>query len=159
MEFSKTGLREDVVLMMLSNTLKEIASDYGVFVYTGTQVSRGWEKAQFRNENFLAGSKAIADKIDFGIIGIKLTDEDKEKIEPLLLADGIDKKPNIVLDVYKNRRGRIVNAKIFVDFDYGTCRRTDLIMTDTNFNKWNMGVGRVEYSYKIQDLLDVKTNE
>ncbi len=159
MEFSKTGLREDVVLMMLSNTLKEVASDYGVFVYTGTQVSRGWEKAQFRNENYIAGSKAIADKIDFGVIGIKLTEDDKEKIEPLLLADGIDGKPNIVLDVYKNRRGRIVNAKIFVDFDYGTCRRKDLIMTDTNFNKWNMGLGRVEYSYKIQDLLDVKTDE
>jgi replicative DNA helicase len=159
MEFSKTGLREDVVLMMLSNTLKEVASDYGVFVYTGTQVSRGWEKAQFRNENYIAGSKAIADKIDFGVIGIKLTEDDKEKIEPLLLADGIDGKPNIVLDVYKNRRGRIVNAKIFVYFDYGTCRRKDLIMTDTNFDKWNMGLGRVEYSYKIQDLLDVKTDE
>ena len=155
MEFSKTGLREDVVLMMLSNTLKEIASDYGVFVYTGTQVSRGWEKAQFRNENFLAGSKAIADKIDFGVIAIKLNAEDLEKIEPLLLADGIHELPNIVLDIYKNRRGRIVNAKIFRKFDYGTCRTQDLIMTDTNFNKWNLGAGRIDYNFEKQDLLDI----
>jgi len=155
MEFSKTGLREDVVLMMLSNTLKEIASDYGVFVYSGTQVSRGWEKAQFRNENFLAGAKAIADKIDFGIVGIKLNEEDRERIEPLLLEDGINEMPNIVLDIYKNRRGRIVNAKIFRKFDYGTCRTKDLIMTDTNYNKWNMGVGRIDYPFEIQDLLDV----
>ena len=155
MEFSKTGLREDVVLMMLSNTLKEIASDYGAFVYTGTQVSRGWEKAQFRNENFLAGSKAIADKIDFGVIAIKLNAEDQEKIEPLLLADGINELPNIVLDVYKNRRGRIVNAKIFRSFDYGTCRTKDLIMTDTNYNKWNLGIGRIDYNYEMQDLLDL----
>ena len=39
MEFSRTGTSEDVVLMMMSNTLKEIASDYNVFVYTGTQVN------------------------------------------------------------------------------------------------------------------------
>lgn len=159
MEFSKTGLREDVVLMMLSNTLKEIASDYGVFVYSGTQVSRAWEKAQFRNENYIAGSKAIADKIDFGAIAVKLSEEEKEKIEPLLLADGIDDKPNIVIDIYKNRRGRIVNAKIYRNFDYGTCRTKDLILTDTNFNKWNMGVGRVDYNYTIQDLLDVSSDE
>ena len=159
MEFSKTGLREDVVLMMLSNTLKEIASDYGAFVYTGTQVSRGWEKAQFRNENFIAGSKAIADKIDFGVIAIKLTEDDKEKIEPLLLQDGISETPNLVLDIYKNRRGRIVNAKIFRIFDYGTCRTKDLIMTDTNYNKWNMGLGRVDYAFETQDLLDLATSK
>lgn len=155
LEFSRTGLREDVVLMMMSNTLKEIASDYNVFVYTGTQVNRGWEKSQFRNENHLAGAKAIADKVDFGIIAVKLTEEDKEKIQPLLLADGIQKLPNVVMDIYKNRRGRIVNAKIFRLFDYGTCRSEDLIMTDTNFNKWNLGMGKVKYGYKVQDLLDL----
>jgi replicative DNA helicase len=159
MEFSRTGLREDVVLMMLSNTLKEIAADYNVFIYTGTQVSRGWERAQFRNENFLAGSKAIGDKVDFGIIAVKLTEEEKEKIQTLLLADGVNKLPNVVLDVYKNRRGRIVNAKIYRLFDYGTCRTEDLIMTDTNLNKWNLGMGRINYNYKLQDLLDLATGK
>jgi replicative DNA helicase len=159
MEFSRTGLREDVVLMMLSNTLKEIAADYNVFIYTGTQVSRGWERAQFRNENFLAGSKAIGDKVDFGIIAVKLTEEEKEKIQTLLAADGVTKIPNLVLDVYKNRRGRIVNAKIYRLFDYGTCRTEDLIMTDTNLNKWNLGMGRINYNYKLQDLLDLATGK
>lgn len=157
MEFSSTGLREDVVLMMLSNTLKEMASEYSVFVHTATQVSRSWEKVQFRNENSLAGSKAIADKADFGAIGIKLNEEEREKIQPLLLADGISEMPNVVIDVYKNRRGRITNAKIFRIFDYGTCRAKDLIMTDTNYNKWHMGMGRIEYDFKVQDLLDLAT--
>lgn len=157
-EFGRSGLREDVVLMMLSNTLKEVAADYNVFIYSGTQVSRGWEKAQFRNENFLAGAKAIGDKIDFGIIAVKLFPEDQEKIETLLLQEGIQDKPNIVFDVYKNRRGRITNAKIFRLFDYGTCRSKDLIMTDTNYNKWQMGLGKVEYQYELQDLLEVVVN-
>ena len=38
-EFKSINLREDVVLMMLSNTLKEIAADYKVFVMTGTQLN------------------------------------------------------------------------------------------------------------------------
>lgn len=159
MEFSRTGLREDVVLMMMSNTLKEIASDYNVFVYTATQVNRGWEKAHFRNENTLAGAKAIADKADFGVVAVKLTEEEKEKIQPLLAADNINQMPNLVLDVYKNRRGRIVNAKIFRYFDYGTCRSKDLIMTDTNLNKWNLGMGKVVYKQQIQDLLDLVTDK
>ena len=158
-QFQRTGLREDVVLMMMANGLKQIASDHDVFIYSGTQVNRGWEKSQFRNENSLAGSKAIADKADFGIVAIKLTQEEKEKIEPLLLADGIQKKPNIVLDVYKNRRGRIVNAKIFRYFDYGTCRAEDLIVTDTNYNKWNLGIGQIKYAQKVQDLLELVVNK
>lgn len=161
-QFFRTGLREDVVLMMMSNGLKQIASDYNVFIYSGTQVNRGWEKAQFRNENSLAGSKAIADKADFGIVAVRLTDEEKEKIEPLLIADGIAERPNIVLDVYKNRRGRIVNAKIFRLFDYATCRAKDLIVTDTNYNKWHMGLGKITYGMEVRDLLDIsgdKKNE
>ena len=154
-EFQKTGLRDDVVLMMLSNTLKEIASDYNVFVYTGTQVSRGWEKTKFRNENYLAGSKAIGDKADFGTIAIKVDSDEHEIVAPLLSEMGIKEKPNVVLDVYKNRRGRIVNAKIYRVFDYGTCRAKDLLITDTNHHKWNLGIGRAKYQYDTQDLLDV----
>jgi len=152
LEFARTGLREDVVLMMLSNTLKEMASDYNVFIFSGTQVSRGWEKAQFRNENFLAGAKAVGDKIDFGMIATKLFPDDLEKIIPVLEADGIFEVPNLVMDIYKNRRGRITNAKLYRVFDYGTCRSKDLMLTDTNFNKWQMGLGRIEYK---QDLLDL----
>lgn len=157
MEFNRTGLREDVVLMMMSNTLKEIASDYNVFVYTSTQVNRGWEKAQFRNENSLAGAKAIADKADFGIVAVKLSQEERDQIAPLLAADGITQMPNQVLDVYKNRRGRITNAKIFRVFDYATCRAKDLMLTDTNYNKWNLGMGKVVYEQTERSLPKVET--
>lgn len=154
MEFARTGLREDVTLMMLANTLKEIASDYNVFVFSGTQVNREWEKKQFRNENSIAGSKAIADKADFGVVATRITTEELEKIDTLLKADNVLEKPNIVIDVYKNRRGKVVNAKIFRLFDYATCRAKDLIMTDTNYNKWHTR-GKIEYGYEKQDLLDV----
>ncbi len=153
MEFARTGLREDVTLMMLANTLKEIAANYQVFVFTGTQVNRDWEKRHFRNENNIAGSKAIADKADFGVIAVKLNDEEIDKIGTIVKELGVV-MPNLVLDIYKNRRGRIVNAKIYRVFDYGTCRATDLFITDTNY-KMMFGLGKIEYSYQVKDLLEL----
>jgi replicative DNA helicase len=153
-EFSKSQ-RDDVTLMMLANTLKELSSDKDVFVYTGTQVNRDWEKRQFRNENVIAGSKAVADKIDFGIVAVKTQDDEKEIITELLRAEGIGDVPNITLDIYKNRRGKITNAKIFRLFDYGTCRTKDLILTDTNYNKIH-GVAKIQYDYIKRSLLDME---
>ena len=153
-EFRPNGLREDVVLMMLSNTLKELASDYNAFIYSGTQVNREWEKKHFRNENNIAGSKAVADKADFGVVAVRISEEEKEKITTLLRADGILEDANVVLDVYKNRGGRITNAKIFRAFDYGTCRAKDLIMTDTNYQKWFMS-GEIVYNSTKKDLLEL----
>lgn len=129
-EFSRAFLREDVILMMFANTLKEIAASEGVFVYTGTQVNRGWESRVFRNENSLAGSKAIADKTDFGAIAIQLRGTDEiDRVKPIV-EEGKFKEPNLVLDIYKNRRGRVAKSKIYRYFNYGTCRAEDLFMTD-----------------------------
>lgn len=154
----RSGQRDDVSLMMMANTLKEIASDYDVFVYTGTQVNREWEKRHFRNENIIAGSKAIADKIDLGIVAIKAEEEEREKIRDLLRADGIREDPNLVLDVYKNRRSRFVNVKIYRVFDYGTCRTRDLMITDTNYNKIQ-GINVFSYTHKKRGLLDLAVDK
>ena len=39
----------------------------------------------------------------------------------------------------------LLMQKIFRVFDYATCRAKDLIVTDTNYNKWNLGMGRIQY--------------
>lgn len=155
-EFARTGLREDVILMMLANTLKEIASDFGVFVYSGTQVNREWEKKNFRNENSIAGSKAIADKSDFSVVAVRLFDEEYSKIETLV-KEGNYKQPNMVLDLYKNRRGRFINIKIFRYFDHGTCRSEDIFATDTGY-RLIANIGAIEYEHKLVDLLEMAVN-
>lgn len=154
----KSNQRDDTSLMMMANTLKEIASDYGVFVFTGTQVNREWEKRHFRNENVIAGSKAIADKIDFGAVAIKVDEEEVEEIRELLRADGITEDPNVVIDIYKNRRSRIVNMKLYRVFDYGTCRTRDLMLTDTNYHKVH-GIGSIEYGVKRKGLLEMVVDQ
>ena len=44
------------------------------------------------------------------------------------------KAPNQVTDVYKVRRGRWVDVRIWSYMDLGTCRKEDLFITDANFN-------------------------
>ena len=62
-EFRDVAVREDVALMMLSNTLKEIAATYNIFIQSATQLNENWSKREIglRDQNCIRGSKAIAD--------------------------------------------------------------------------------------------------
>lgn len=169
-EFAGSDLREDVVLMMLSNSLKEIAATYNVFLMSATQLNDGWSKkvVGFRDQNCIRGSKAIADKIDVGLIGIKLRPEEQQQIDamwseikreiqikyPEIPKRIIEKGPNQVLDLYKNRRGEMSAKKLFRYFDYGTCRTYDLFCTDSSYKAYD--VGRFEYDTCQTDLLTLK---
>jgi replicative DNA helicase len=132
-EFRDLRIREDVVLMMLSNTLKEIAVEHQVFIMSGTQLNSEWEKSTVRNANHIRGSRAIVDKVDVGSISVRLDASEMESVRAIV--DEIQPKlhPNMVTDIYKNRRGELTEVKIFRHFDYGTCRVTDLFVTDQSY--------------------------
>ena len=132
-EYKGIGLREDVILMMLSNTLKEIAADHDVFVMSGTQLNGSWEGKTVRNANMIRGSKAIADKIDIGMIGVRCEDSELDSVREYCAALGFTYQPNLVIDIYKNRRGEKCDVKIFRKFDYGTCRVKDMFCTTQNY--------------------------
>lgn len=157
-EFSSIGVREDVALMMLSNTLKEIAMTYGVFIESATQLNDSWSKQLVRNQNCIRGSKAVADKIDIGAIGIRLEEQDEEfkKIATILREKHLP-TPNIVIDIYKNRRGELNSVKIFRQFDYGTCRCKDILITDNNYNWRGDSIAEFEYSPRSIDYLELMT--
>ena len=164
-EFRDVAVREDVALMMLSNTLKEIAMSYGVFVQTATQLNDGWSKKEIgiRDQNMIRGSKAIIDKADCGIIGVKLFEDSPEwkQIEQLWSKmkykeefKGIS-KPNMVLDIYKNRRGSINSVKVFRYFDFGTCRCRDLFITDANYKMLDQEIQKITYETHRYTSLDL----
>ena len=62
-QFSKNNLREDSILMMMANQLKQIAKDYNVFIFSATQVNAtGMEDdGNFKSETSIRGAKSIAD--------------------------------------------------------------------------------------------------
>lgn len=150
-EFKSINLREDVVLMMLSNTLKEIAATYNVFVMTGTQLNGEWEKKTVRNANMLRGSKAIADKIDIGMIGVRAPDDELTPIKEYCQHMNYP-MPNIVIDIYKNRRGEMCDIKIFRCFDYGTCRVRDIVATTNSSYKIINDIPPLVYETVCEDL-------
>lgn len=151
-EFSGTKLREDVILLMFTNALKEIATCYDVFVMSGTQVSGDYTKPGFRGMGYLRGSKAIADKIDVGSITVRILPEEEAEIAQIISV--MDVKPNIVTDIYKNRSGALTDFKIFSLFDYGTCHIKDLFMTDASYVPFEDGQ-RVAFKEEVNYLSSV----
>lgn len=129
----KSGQREDVVLMYLSNALKEIAAIHNVFVMSATQVNGGWMEAETRNQNLIRGSKAIVDKADVAMITLDIREEELMKIQPICEELGLP-LPTTVTDIYKNRGGRYSNIKVFRYLNKGTSRLKDLFMT-TEFHE------------------------
>lgn len=129
----RSGQREDVVLMYLSNALKEIAAIHNVFVMSSTQVNGSWTEATIRNQNLIRGSKAIGDKVDVGMITLDIREEELMKIQPICEELGLP-LPTTVTDIYKNRGGRYNSVKIFRYFNKGTSRIKDLFMT-TEFHE------------------------
>lgn len=152
-EFRDLRLREDVVLMMLSNTLKEIAVEHQVFIMSSTQLNGTWEDNLVRNANMIRGSKAVVDKIDVGSISVKISAEELEKVQAIIQEKGLTILPNMVTDLYKNRRGELTEIKVFRYFDYGTCRITDLFLTDSYFNL------RTNYMQLTQKLETIDVEE
>lgn len=142
-QFSRNNLREDVVLMLLANELKQLAKDYNLFIFSATQVNANAmvDDGEFKNETCIRGSKAVADKADMGYVMSRVNEKLWNTIVPNLraainkgdlpaeLLANEDMRPTHVLDIYKMRRGRFKNVRIWTHLDLGTGYRKDLFMT------------------------------
>jgi len=126
-------LREDNILFMLSTKLKDICNQYGVFILSATQLSGDYDHAETPDQNLLRGAKAIADKIDYGSLILKVTSEDVESLKPVLDA-GHFSNPQLKISVYKNRRGRYKGIYLWCSADLSTCRINPMFATDYNYN-------------------------
>lgn len=141
-QFSRNNIREDVILMMMANQLKQLAKDYGLFIFSATQVNAlamGDEEMNFKDEKSIRGAKAIADKADMGYVMTRVPEKGWQSIVPTLkqaaregtiTADIIDNPPTHVLDIYKMRRGRYKMIRIWCRIHLGTGERKDLFITN-----------------------------
>ena len=147
-EYKDLNLREDVILMMASIALKDLANELNVFVMSGTQLNEKWKEYKgIRDYNLIRGSKAIADKIDVGGISLPLTQEEHDSMDILARKLGKD-LPTQVQDLYKVRRGKYNRVRIWSRVDLGTCRTEDLFLTDQNGNE--ITIVKNEYLYEDQ---------
>lgn len=149
-EYRDLGLREDVVLRLFTTALKNLAVELNAFILTSTQVSNDDDKnGGFRDFRNIQGSKAIANLMDFACV------MSRPSVEELKIVEGFQSRfhfsPDLVTDVFKNRRGRWTMVRIWSKNDLGTCRRYDLFVTTAD-NK------PIE-EFQIVDFTTEKTDE
>lgn len=143
-EFRDLRIREDVALLMLSTALKDLAVEQDVFMMSATQLnsSQDTNEKGIKNQNSIRGSKSIVDKADIAMIGGLVPDDQRDQIAPYVAKYGM---PTQVYDVYKVRRGKWTNLKIWSNVDLGTCRRSDVFVTDSNIKEIEVPIMEVNF--------------
>ena len=126
-------MRDDVILLLLTNTLKELANELDIHISTATQLNGEYEEKEVKNENLIRGSKAVADKADIGAITLRCNPAEEELGRAIALKSGT-LQPNFITDIYKNRRGKWTGIRIWRNIDLGTCRTVDCFKTDRKGN-------------------------
>lgn len=141
-QFARNNVREDVILMLLANQLKQLAKDYNLFIFSATQVNAGAmgnDEMMFMDEKTIRGAKSIADKADVGYVMTRLSGKGWNSVLPqlrvaaregIISQDFIDNPPTHILDIYKMRRGRYKMVRIWTRLHLGTGEREDLFITN-----------------------------
>ena len=121
-------LREDTILFMLSIRLKDLCNKYGVFIMSATQLNGDYQTSETPDQNLLRGAKAIADKIDAGMILLPTSSDDIENLGQILTNNAFE-RPDLKMSIYKNRRGRYKGIYLWCKADLGTCRVKPMFAT------------------------------
>ena len=125
-------LREDNILFLLSSALKDLTVKYGIFILSSTQLNSSYHESDTPDEALLRGSKAIADRLDFGSILLDITPEDKEKLEPFIKKNGLP-MPTMKLSIYKNRGNKYRACYLWILANKDCCRFDGIFMTTWNY--------------------------
>ena len=132
-EFSGAKIREDVALSLMSTALKNLANELGVFVWSGTQLNASSIDIDFADESTIRSSRSIIDKADFACV-LQMADNEKLKTISNILQNGTV-RPNMYLDIFKNRRAKYKRVRLWLDVDLGCSKFTDLFLTDEHGNE------------------------
>lgn len=147
-------VREDQVLFNLSTQLKNISKVYDLFVKAYTQVSDNARRDyRLRDSGAIKGSKSLQMRADLGLCTFAPTKEELEIMKDYMEENKI-MTPNIIIHVYKNRGGKLVNVKIWGYQNLGTMQFIELFVTDWNYKV--ISVGRT-YLRKLETELENDT--
>lgn len=129
------GLRTDQVLANLSDFLKLMARTYNIPVYTCTQTNANLGSVEAIGVESIAGSRAVANKLDIGGVFLPLRPKElkaREIIEQEIGYRGFGlPHATHIYHMYKVRFGSYPqNIKIWVNVDLGTGRMIDCFATD-----------------------------
>lgn len=123
------NLREDQIILLMGIALKNLCNKHNVHVESSTQLNDNQSQNNNRDQSWIRGSKALADKLDGGYIILDIREKDQKVIDAIY-ASGVSVpfglEPNISLNIYKNRGGRFKMVTVYGHFNRGTLRFIDL---------------------------------
>lgn len=131
---SRLRLQEHQVLLQMSIRLKELANKHNIFLLTATQLNGNYKEGDM-DDNSLSGAKAIAQKVDMGSIMLNPNQKDEDIIDAVMGGrDGNEgvfgSRPNMSINVYKNRGNKWKLVRLWIYFDLSTLRIYDCFATD-----------------------------
>lgn len=125
------SLKEHNILYIFVDKMKYLCNSLDIHFSTSSQVNGDYKHVKTADEAVLRGAKAMADKLDIGIVTLPVTEADLKNLENVIPK--FSKVPNLVHHIYKVRRGKFVRVKLWCYVDLGTCRTTDLFLTTNDY--------------------------
>lgn len=121
-------LREDQILFLFIDCLKNLCNQQDVFILTSTQLNGTYKDSAEKDETMLRGAKSMADRVDMGEISLPPS-ASEEKMQEKLKKNIIGcPEVNLIRHIYKLRGGKWSKIKICQHADLGTARTTDLFV-------------------------------
>ena len=146
--FKDVNLRDDQILLELATRLKNMANKRNVYIESATQLNGSHSSDDYyssKTESALRGAKAIADKIDVGMIVENVTSKDLKNLSELVEDLEINPQhltPNMATFIYKNRLGD-KGVIIWTKTDLSTLTTKPLFVTDYGYNLLNTPKTRI----------------
>lgn len=137
---SKIAQREDMILLALTDRLKQTQRICGIPILTGVQTNGQEDNMKYPTEACLAGAKAQVRKTDGTVIMLPPKQEELDLFDmaksnsPMNIP--VDAICNNITHIIKGRNSRFPkHIKIFQTLSYGTGRSRDWFVTDRDGNQ------------------------
>lgn len=135
--------REDVQLSLLTSGLKNsICNKYGVYLLTSTQLNRSYKTDEHPDATHIRGSMAVADKVDVGMITLKVGKAELEKVQSAIDTGFCNKVPTHCHHIYKNRGGTWTGIIVWVNMNLDNMQMHDCFVTTQDYDIIPEIVGR-----------------
>lgn len=136
---TKIPQREDMILLALTDKLKQIQHQTGASIITAVQTNGQEDNMSYPTDACLAGAKAQVRKTDGTMAALPPKKEEQEIFQMVKEAGNIklpdDARCNNITHIIKGRNSRFPkNIKIYQYVDYGTGRSIDWFATDKDGN-------------------------
>ena len=121
-------LREDQILFLFSDSLKNLCNKLDVFILSSTQLNGSYKDSAEKDETMLRGAKNLADRIDLGEISLPPSPSESKMLEKITQKIMGCPPINLIRHVYKLRGGKWSKIKICQHANLGTARTEDVFV-------------------------------